>query len=384
MATGWNYGGESLCEKELAKRVTERFAPGGLELVRFTNSGTEANTFAIGAALAFTGRRKILVFSSGYHGGTFIFPMDLCRWMHAGASGEPPCDTMNLPHEFVVAPFNNIAETAAIVDALPPDTLAAILIEPVQGSGGCRSATPAFLQFLRATADRLNALFIVDEVMVSRLGPAGALATYGLRADLISYGKWIGGGMTFGAFGGRRDIMALFDPAQPASKRLMHPGTYNNNVFSMHAGVAGLEIFDADAVAALNARGDRLKKGITEALFATGIYPTTPGVAEHLQDVREVDSFTGGTQLYAGEDKPTLPLPKVFVASHGSLLNVRFSGPDASLWHNLYYHFMLEKGIYMASRGYTPLSLVITDADVDAFIAAAGDFFKTYSEQLKA
>ncbi|CAK7229210.1 hypothetical protein SCUCBS95973_007144 [Sporothrix curviconia] len=391
LGAGWNYGGESVAEKLLAAAVTARFAPGGVELIRFTNSGTEANTFAIGAALAWTGRKKVLVFSTGYHGGTFVFPMDLCRWMHGGSQGAPPCRNMNLPHEFVAAPYNNVAETRAIVDALPPDSLAAILVEPVQGSGGCRPAAPGFLRFLRATADRLGALLIVDEVMTSRLGPAGALAAASavdgdgtpIKADLMSFGKWIGGGMTFGAFGGRRDIMSLFDPALGAAKRLMHPGTYNNNVFTMYAGLAALEIYDAAAVAALNARGDRLKAGITNALVATGLYP-----AEHmayLTDVIEVDSFAGETMLYTGADAAaSVALPRVFLASRGSMLNLRFAGSDAGHWHNIYYHFMLEKGIYMASRGYTPLNLVIADKDVDMFVAAVEAFLAAYKEELTA
>ncbi|OAA54287.1 aminotransferase class 3 [Niveomyces insectorum RCEF 264] len=383
LAGGWNYGGESLVEKRLAAMVTGRFWPAGVELVRFTNSGTEANTFALGAAVAFTGRHKVLVFSSAYHGSTFVFPMPLCRWLHGGGGvDEAPVRSMNLPHEFVAAPFNNIAETAAIVDALPPESLAAILVEPVQGSGGCRPATPEFLRYLRATADRLGALFVVDEVMTSRLGPSGALVALSgdddLQADLMTFGKWMGGGMTFGAFGGRREVMSLFNPALGAAQRLVHPGTYNNNVFTMNAGIAALEIYDADAVADLNARGRRLKDGITAALFDAGLYPKEH--AAYLTDVVEVDSFVDDTKLYIGPETPPLPLPPVFLASRGSMLNLRFSGPDAGHWHNLYYHFMLERGIYMASRGFTPLNLVIRDEDVDMFIAAVRDFLEIYKQ----
>lgn len=385
LAAGWNYGGESVFEKTLARQFTARFAAGGVDLVRFTNSGTESNTFAIGAAVQFTGRKKILIFTNGYHGGTFVFPMDLCRWTHAGAVGPAPCRNMNLPHEFVAAPYNNLAETQAVVDALPPDSLAAILVEPVQGSGGCRPATPAFLRYLRSTADRLGALLIVDEVMASRLGPSGALAALPgepIRADLMTFGKWIGGGMTFGAFGGRRDVMALFDPALGAARRFMHPGTYNNNVFTMCAGIAALDIYDADAVAALNARGDRLKQGITQALFAAGLYREDQRA--FLEDVVEVDSLVEETKLYTGPDAAPVPLPRVFLASRGSMLNLRFAGPDAGKWHNIYYHFMLEKGIYMASRGYTPLHLLVSDDDVQMFVAAVEDFLQTYKSGLSA
>lgn len=375
---GWNFGGESLYEKELARKVIERFSPGGLELVRFTNSGTEANMMAIGAAVAWTGRKKVLVFSNAYHGGTFIFPMDLCRWVHEEASGPPPMKTMNLPHEFVMAPFNNVVETQAILEKLPKDSLAAILIEPVQGSAGCRPASPEFMKYLRDAADKLGALLVIDEVMVSRLGPSGTMASLGLKADLMSLGKWIGGGMTFGAFGGRRDIMEIFDPAR-GPKGLLHPGTYNNNVFSMSAGIAGLDIFTAQRVEELNARGDRLKAGITEVLFAMGIYPYEH--AAYLKDVREVDSFKGDTRLYTGSDK-VIPLPKVLVSSRGSMLNVRFTGPDAASWHNLYYHHMLEKGVYIASRGYTPLNLEITDENVDMFIGTVKEFLTTHLAEL--
>ncbi|CAK7200435.1 hypothetical protein SEUCBS139899_003130 [Sporothrix eucalyptigena] len=389
LTSGWNYGGESVVEKQLAARFISRFSAGGIDLVRFTNSGTEANTFAIGAALAYTGRKKILIFSSGYHGGTFVFPMDLCRWMYSGSKGDPPCRVMNLPHEFVAAPYNNLAETKAIIDSLPADSLAAILIEPIQGSGGCRPAAPGFLRYLRETANKLGALLIIDEVMTSRLGPSGALAAISaseggepIKADLMSFGKWIGGGMTFGAFGGRRDVMALFDPALGAAKRLMHPGTYNNNVFTMNAGLAALDIYNAEAVEALNSRGNKLKEGITKVLSAAGIYPADQ--MKYLSDVIEVDSFKGETKLYTGPDSAPMALPLVFLSSRGSMLNLRFSGPDAGHWHNIYYHFMLEKGIYMASRGYTPLNLVIEDKDVDMFIAAVESFLETYKMELSS
>jgi glutamate-1-semialdehyde 2,1-aminomutase len=290
---------------------------------------------------------------------------------------------MNLPHEFVVAPFNNIPETQEVLDALPPDSLGAILIEPVQGSGGCRPASPEFLKYLRQTADKLGALLVIDEVMTSRLGPSGATATIGLKADLMTLGKWIGGGMTFGAFGGRSDIMALFDPAL-APRGLAHPGTYNNNVFSMSAGIVGLDIFNSDTVSKLNSRGDRMKAAITKILFEAGIY-----LSEHatlLTDVIEMDSLKTKTILYSGSSEgavPSMTLPRMFISGRGSMLNVRFAGADAELWQNLYYHHMLEKGIYLASRGYTPLHLEITDEDVNIYVNAVSDFVRKHGAELR-
>src|SRR4051794_3185804 len=111
-------------------QVTRRFAPSGVDLVRFTNSGTEANTMALAAAIAYTGRKKILVFKNGYHGGTLHFPSTLSDV------------NVNLPHDFIIAPYNDVAGTRAIVEALPTDSLAAILVEPIQGSGGCIVGSP--------------------------------------------------------------------------------------------------------------------------------------------------------------------------------------------------------------------------------------------------
>jgi glutamate-1-semialdehyde 2,1-aminomutase len=255
LETGWSYGAEGIPEKVLARKVTERFSKGGMDMVRFTNSGTEASTMAISTAIVYTGRKKVLVFSNAYHGATLMFPLELCRWMHSRSSDQAPWTTVNIPHDFVVAPFNNISETRDIVDALPKESLAAIIFETIQGSGGCRPALPEFVTFLRETATDLGALLIVDEVMTSRLGPSGSLATMNVKADLMTLGKWVAGGMSFGGFGGRKDIMEMYNPSR-SGKGPIHPGTFNNNVFSMAAGVVALDIFNAEKVVELNRRGD--------------------------------------------------------------------------------------------------------------------------------
>ncbi|KAF9770783.1 hypothetical protein IL306_011611, partial [Fusarium sp. DS 682] len=309
MSKGWNYGGNSQTEKEFAQKVCERFTPSGIELVRFTNSGTEANTIVLGVALAITKRRKILVFSNGYHGSTLVFPMALIRGTTA--------PYMNLPHDFVYAPYNNIPETSAILNDLPPDTLAAILVEPVQGSAGCRPATKEFLHFLRGIADKSGAILIFDEIMCSRLGYSGYSATQGVRGDFVTLGKYVGGGMTFGAFGGRRDLMKLFDPTK---NRLFHPGTYNNNVLSMHAGLVGLDIYNAAEVDRLNKLGEYLKTKVQQILIDEGLYPDT--VKNASSTLIEVDSFQHDVTVHPEED-PTaqMDLPPMFITSRGSMLN---------------------------------------------------------------
>ncbi|KAH8695279.1 aminotransferase class 3 [Talaromyces proteolyticus] len=392
---GWNYGAENVYEKQLARKIVDRFGPSGVELVRFTNSGTEANTVAIGAAIAWTGRKKVLVFSGAYHGSTFEFPMDFCRrwWQRHGFGSNKDgqqvyeMKTLNLPHEFVVAPFNNIAKTEHIIkEVAAHDNLAAILIEPVQGSGGCRPASVEFLRFLRDTADRLGALLVVDEVMTSRLSFSGYISSLGIKADLITFGKWIGGGMSFGAFGGRRDIMEMFNPARNAEEdKLIHPGTYNNNIFTMSAGVVGLDIFDAEKVRNLNLKGDTIKDGVTRILQDTDIYPRRQD--RFLEDVIEFDDFDGDTHLYKGTNSQSRlaegePLPRMLISSSGSLLNVKFTGPNAEIWQGLYFHHMLERGVYIASRGFTPLNIELTDADVEIYISAARDFILQHQFEL--
>ena len=370
---GWNFGGNSFHEKRLAQVVCERFRPSGVALVRFTNSGTEANTTALGAAIAITGKNKILVFSGGYHGSTLVFPMTLME----GSTKAP----MNLPHEFVFAPFNNIEETRRILGSTGSShELAAVLVEPVQGSGGCRPATREFLHYLRDLSTQSGALLIIDEVMASRLGSHGCSETYGVQGDIITLGKYIGGGMTIGAFGGRRDIMERFDPA--SADALFHPGTFNNNVVSMNAGLAGLRLYDAQQVRRLNALGDRLKRGVQQILIDAEIYPEA--IRDFDADLIETDSLESENSLRVGSDVIANGLPRMFITGRGSMLNVRFSGPEAQTWQALFYHEMLAKNINIATRGYTPLYMALTEVHIDKYVGAIRGFVAQYRTELLA
>jgi glutamate-1-semialdehyde 2,1-aminomutase len=215
LKTGINLGAHHGLEVNFAETVTRRF---GLDLVRFTNSGTEANMMALGAARAFTKRSKIMGVRGGYHGGTLYF-----------APGGVP---VNAPFDIVLAPFNDIAGTRQLITEHSSD-LAALIIEPMLGGGGCLPADPDYLSMLREETERHGILLIFDEVMTSRLAPHGLAAQLGITPDLKTLGKYIGGGMSFGAFGGRRDIMEQFDPARP--QFLPHAGTFNNNTLTMTA-----------------------------------------------------------------------------------------------------------------------------------------------------
>lgn len=254
LTRGWSLGGNNIYEKELAKLVCERFTP-TMELVRFTNSGTEANMMAIATAIAWTGRNKILVFRGGYHGATLAFRV-------------PPklsaTKSVNLPHEWVVGTYNDIAQTEQVLSALSPESLAAILVEPMLGNAGAIPGSLPFLQFLRSYASSHGALLIFDEVMTSRLSYRGLGYKLGIKPDLMTLGKWVGGGMSFGAFGGRRDIMEMYDPTK--SGGLAHAGTFNNNVISMAAGCAGCKVLDEETTNRLNDLGELLKEMVTDAI----------------------------------------------------------------------------------------------------------------------
>jgi glutamate-1-semialdehyde 2,1-aminomutase len=153
----------------------------------------------------------------------------------------------------------------------PSDRIACILVEPMLGAGGCIPAEPAFLTALRRCADSTGSLLSFDEVMTSRLSWGGAQASLGITPDMTVLGKHLAGGLSFGALGGRREIMAAFDPAACG---LVHGGTFNNNAFTMGVGAAVHEAVTAESPAALTARGDRLRSGLAD-IFASAPLPFT-------------------------------------------------------------------------------------------------------------
>jgi glutamate-1-semialdehyde 2,1-aminomutase len=328
---GINLSGHTLLEAKLARVVCDRIP--SLDLVRFTNSGTEANLMALATATVATGRRKILVFDGGYHGGVLYF----------GGGGAP----VNAPHQFVVGRYNDVAHVRELIEQHGPE-LAAILVEPMLGSGGCIPGDRDFLQALREGATRCGAVLIFDEVMTSRLSPGGLQEALGIIPDMTTLGKYIGGGMSFGAFGGRADLMERYDPRRPDA--LPHAGTFNNNVLTMSAGLAGMtEIFTGEAALELTALGEDLRR----RLNACG--------AAHGAPIR----FTGYGSLMAVHfsEKP-VRTPQDALAAHQGL-------------KELFFFDMLERGIYFARRGMLILSLPIGTAECDRLVEAVEDFLAT-------
>lgn len=317
---GINLSAHNSLTPKLANVICARFP--SIDLVRFTNSGTEANLMALAAARHFTGRRRVLVFEKGYHGSVLSFPT---------ADGSP----INAPHDFAVAPYNDLTVTEAAIDKAGND-LAAILVEPMQGAGGCTPGDPQFLALLRRKATETGAILVFDEVMTSRLSPGGRQALLDIHPDMTTLGKYIGGGMSFGAFGGRKDIMAMFDPR--ADGHVDHPGTFNNNVLSMAAGYAGMtELLTPAALEALNRRGDDLRDRLN-ALFDTHHAPYL---------------CTGLGSIMA--------------------IHPQLDSEAAVMLKDLFFFDLLARGVYCARRGLIVLSLPVDDAAVDEIVDAVAD-----------
>jgi glutamate-1-semialdehyde 2,1-aminomutase len=236
-------------EVALAAHLVDRLA--AVERVRFANSGTEAVMAALRLARAFTGRPAVLRFEGCYHGA------------YDGVLNSPRGVPPGLAADTVLVPYGDIEALERAVAEHGP-RLACVLVDLMPNRAGLRPAAPAFAQAVERAARSTGALLVIDEVITFRLEHGALHSAYGLRPDLVTLGKAIGGGLPVGAFGGREEVMALFDPHGPDP--LEHGGTFTANPPTMRAGLAALELLDAAEIARINALGDRLR----DALGARG------------------------------------------------------------------------------------------------------------------
>jgi glutamate-1-semialdehyde 2,1-aminomutase len=316
-------------EVALAEAICARIP--SIDLVRFCNSGTEANLLALSLSRAVTGRSAVLVFAGAYHGGILLF-----------ANGVSP---LNPPFEWVVGEYNDAAGAARLV-AEHADKLAAVIVEPLQGAAGVIPGDPEFLRTLREATSAHGVLLVLDEVMTARLARGGMQELLGIEPDLTTIAKFVGGGLSFGALGGRAELMGRFDPSRPDA--LQHGGTFNNDVLTMAAGAAGLtQVLTDGEIARLNGLGDRLRNRLNN--FA----------AE-----RELDFCATG---------------------YGSLVGVHFTRgpvrsesdvPDSPKLRALFHLHMLEGGFSYGRRGFIALSLPLGEAEIDGFAEAAEQFLQ--------
>jgi glutamate-1-semialdehyde 2,1-aminomutase len=342
---GTCFPGSTEPQLRLAKLLCQRIP--SVERVRFTSSGTEASMNAIRAARAFTGRARIAKVEGGYHGTMDEVMVSVHPTAsEAGerfqpratpsASGLAAAATAGV----VVLPFNEIDAARSILET-ESEQLAAVLVEPVLGSAGMIPADQDYLEMLRETTRRLGIVLIFDEVVSLRVAAGGAQEYFGVSPDLTCLGKLIGGGFPLGAFGGRTDIMALFDPTQ-GHPPIPHPGSYNANPIGMVAGAVTLELLTPTAIETLNAGGAVVRRELAAAFAEAGM----PA------------QITGLGSLFA------IHLTGQPVKSYRDTL-----GSDTDLRHQIFLG-LFNEGVQIDPRGVGNVSTAIGPDELERFGAA--------------
>ncbi len=328
----------------LAKMICERTS--SIEQVRFANSGTEATMNAIRAARAFTGRAKVVKAEGAFHGTHDALSVSIAPDpKQAGPQHRPYSipHVQGIPDEIsdhvVIMPFNDPQGAQQVIEEHGQE-VAAVIVEPIMGAAGMIPATKEYLRSLRAVTQRIGALLIFDEVITYRLAPSGAQEYYGLTPDLTCLGKMIGGGFPLGAFGGRADVMSLFDPSA-GRPPIPHGGSFNANPMSLVAGVATLEQLTPSAYDKLAYLGEKLRGNLQE-LFAKMEVPA---------------QVTGLGSLFGIHFTPS-PVNNYRDAQLG----------DTTLRHQIFLG-MLNQGIAMDPRGAGCLSTVIGEREIESFVS---------------
>ncbi len=338
------YNAPNRHQVRLAKLLCERIP--SFDLVRFTNSGTEATMNTIRAARAFTGRSLIAKAEGGYHGSHDVVSVSVrVDPSEAGNRLNPESlpATEGLAEgvlgSVVVIPFNETAPAREILEQHKHD-LAAIILEPMLGSVGMLPATHEFLGMLREFATENGVVLIFDEVISFRVAPGGSQEYYGITPDMTSLGKIVGGGFAVGAFGGRSDIMDLYDPA--TGPRVAHAGTFNANPITMLAGSETLEQLTPDVYRRLAEMTEYLRQGLRE-------------VGQELEVPVQVTGLGSLFGIHLSEE---------------TLVGYRdIAASDAAFRHNVFLG-LLNEGILMAPNLVGAVSTVIGEAEVDVFVDA--------------
>lgn len=342
---GLSFPGPTESEVRLAEVLTRRLP--SLERVRFTNSGTEATMNAVRLARAFTGRPKLAKFEGAFHGTHDAVMVSVTpdpRRAGGRRRPKPVAWSAGLPPAVVkgtvVLPWND-AESCEAILTREAASVAALIVDPLLANAGMVPPAGDFLPRLRELTARLGILLIFDEVITFRVAPGGAQERFGVRPDLTTLGKIIGGGLPVGAFGGRADVMTFYDPRQGAA-RISQGGTFNANPVTMAAGLATLNLLTPEAYAHLDALGDRLRGGVTRLL----------------QNTRRKGQVTGvGSLFWLHWTSAPLSDYRSVRPREGELSTRVFLG-------------LLNEGIVLTQRGLGACSLPMGEEDIDRFINA--------------
>jgi glutamate-1-semialdehyde 2,1-aminomutase len=342
---GMSYPGPTEHEIRLAETLTRRIP--SLESLRFTNSGTEATMNAVRVARAFTGRAKVAKFEGAYHGTHDAVLVSVAPDVKAAggrrhpkavaaSAGVPP----SVLKQTIVLPWND-GDACEEILAKESAQIACLLVDPLLGIGGILLPEPGFLERLRAVTSRLGIVLIFDEVISFRIAWGGAQERFGIRPDLTTLGKIIGGGLPIGAFGGRADIMNAYDPRRGGA-RISHGGTFNANPVTMAAGLATMNALSPEAYSRLESLGDRLRGGVARLLQAT----------------RRKGQITGVGSLFC------------LHWATGPLTDYRSSRPKDTEAPMRVFLGLLNEGILLSQRGLGACSLAMSEEDTDRFVNA--------------
>jgi glutamate-1-semialdehyde 2,1-aminomutase len=341
VARGTSFGTPTESESELAELVISMVP--SIERIRFVSSGTEATLSAVRLARGYTGRHKIIKFAGCYHGHADSFLIAAGSGALTAGVPDSPGITPGTATDTIVLPFNDVSAVEAAFVA-HPDSVAALVVEPYPGNMGLVLPRPGYLAALRELCTRYGAVLVFDEVMSGfRVARGGAQEREGVRPDLTTLGKVIGGGMPVGAFGGKREIMELLAPDGP----VYQAGTLSGNPVTMAAGIATLNLIAADPE--LYDRFERSSRALVDALTAAMRQRGVPCFA------------TSAGSMFC----------LFFTPQRVTNLEEARSG-DRQLFAE-YYRCLLERGIYFAPSPFESnfLCPAHTQADLDRTIGAS-------------
>ncbi len=322
---------------ELSEILTQRFP--SVDMIRYTNSGTEANMHALRIARAYTGKAKIIKTEGGYHGTTDVFEASVDPNIKKAGTldqikviPESRGVSENALKDVLVVPFNDIERTKKMIEEHHRET-ACIIIEPIMGSAGQITPDLEYLKFLREITTQYHIVLIFDEVVTGRLSLGGAQKFYGVTPDLTTMGKIIGGGTPVGAFGGKQEIMQMYDPRE---KKMYHSGTFNGNAVTMAAGLATMKAYNQEAVDYVNGLGTLFKEGVLKIYDKLGL--------------------------------------NMKISGAGSIYNILFTDKDVKNYRDVasaheelnkvLYMSLLTKGVFDAERGMFCMSTAMTKEDI--------------------
>ncbi len=340
---GTVYAAPGRLVNEYAKLLCDRCP--SFDLIRFTSSGSEASMQAVRCARAFSGRSRIVKMEGGYHGNSDIFEASVDPLLRKAGpldAPRPVPDSRGVPEDslkqVIIVPFNDQRVMKRVFDD-HHDDIAAVIVEPVMASAGMIEPDKDYLRFLRDITRQYHALLIFDEVTTFRLSYGGAQEYYDARPDLTVLGKMIGGGLPMGVFGGRREIMEMYDPRL---RQMYHSGANNANLLAVRAGLVTMQGLDTSAIDSLNSLG---------ALFRARCREVFADLKLNIQ-----------------------------VIGAGSLSNIVFSSLPITEYRGIatsYEEFnillnlsLLNKGVFDAPRGMFCISTAMTENEINFAITA--------------